>query len=80
MKIRHLFLLLCAGTLCMAACNGAGEADASFDTSNVPCTCGEPFNDIEGCSHDLCMSGEGNADNPDCVCGQMAFTTNMEDR
>jgi hypothetical protein len=39
----------------------------------VPCTCGEPVADIEGCAHLSCLRGERNPDNPDCVCGSLTI-------
>ena len=42
---------------------------SSSSTSDVPCTCGTPIADIEGCSNPVCLSGKHNPDNPNCVCG-----------
>lgn len=39
----------------------------------VPCTCGQPEADIEGCAHPACLRGERNPDNPDCVCGSLTI-------
>lgn len=80
MKIRHALIVLATGALLAVACKGNGEAEASFssDTYAAPCTCGEPFNDLEGCSHSLCMNGQGNPDNPNCVCGPFSFVNDME--
>ncbi len=36
--------------------------------SEVPCRCGSPEAALEGCGCALCMGGEGNSENPDCVC------------
>ena len=39
----------------------------------VPCTCGQPEADIEGCAHDACAHGKRNPENPDCVCGTLSI-------
>lgn len=41
--------------------------------SEVPCTCGQPAADIEGCAHDACLGGHRNPDNADCVCGTLTI-------
>lgn len=38
---------------------------------DIPCTCGTPMADVEGCAHPSCLAGEANPDNPDCVCGKL---------
>jgi hypothetical protein len=38
-------------------------------STEVPCTCGTPMGDLEGCAHPLCVAGKHNPANPDCVCG-----------
>ena len=38
---------------------------------DVPCRCGTPMGDLEGCVHPLCREGPSNPDNPDCVCGTL---------
>lgn len=40
---------------------------------DVPCTCGQPAADIEGCAHHLCLKGQRNPDNPDCICGSLTI-------
>jgi hypothetical protein len=65
--VRMLALLvLCTVPL---ACRSSSGAAAS----EVPCTCGEPTTDIEGCAHSSCLKGERNPDNPDCVCGSLSI-------
>ena len=49
------------------ACRGAEAAN------DIPCTCGQPATDIEGCAHPNCLAGERNPDNPDCVCGTLSI-------
>lgn len=39
----------------------------------VPCTCGQPVADVEGCAHEACAHGKRNPDNPDCVCGTLTI-------
>jgi hypothetical protein len=42
-------------------------------STEIPCTCGTPEAAMEGCAHPLCLAGENNPDNPDCVCGTLSF-------
>jgi hypothetical protein len=63
--LSRLFLL--ALVLTPLACRGTETA------ADIPCTCGEPATDIEGCAHPLCVSGKHNPDNPDCVCGTLSL-------
>ena len=68
MKILSILLL---ATLCMAlplACKSSSTAD-------IPCRCGTPMADLEGCAHPLCLAGKNNPANPDCVCGKLEFTS-----
>lgn len=39
--------------------------------SDVPCICGTAMGDLEGCAHALCIAGENNPENPNCVCGKL---------
>jgi hypothetical protein len=48
-------------------CRSGGSRD------EVPCTCGTPVADIEGCAHHACVKGMRNPDNPDCVCGTLSI-------
>lgn len=68
MKLTVCLLLGLVATL--GACKSAGD-DAA--TSQVVCTCGTPEGDFEGCAHPLCLKGERNPDNPNCVCGSLKF-------
>jgi hypothetical protein len=43
----------------------------STPKSTVPCICGQPEADLEGCAHHACLAGERNPENVDCVCGAM---------
>jgi hypothetical protein len=61
--MKYALTILCL-TLALGACR---SADKSY--SDAPCTCGTPEARFGGCAHPACMSGEGNPDNPDCVCG-----------
>jgi len=67
-KIAALALL----ALALGACKSP-QQDVDVDLSTVPCMCGEPEAAFEGCPHPKCLSGEGNPDNPDCVCGPLSF-------
>ena len=64
-KLRPLVLLaLCVVPL---ACRSSGAS------AEVPCTCGQPAADIEGCAHAACLRGQRNPANPDCVCGPLTI-------
>lgn len=43
----------------------------SSPAAEVPCRCGTPMADLEGCAHASCVKGEANPDNPECVCGKL---------
>lgn len=59
--------LLVAALATLAGCR-ANDPDPE---ATPACTCGTPMADFDGCAHPLCLSGEGNAENPDCVCGRL---------
>ena len=63
--LRTLALLTCLLAL------GCRSNPARF--TDVPCTCGQPAADIEGCAHEACVRGTRNPDNPDCVCGSLTI-------
>jgi hypothetical protein len=46
---------------------------SSTPAEDIPCTCGTPEADIEGCAHALCLAGKTNPENPDCVCGGLSI-------
>jgi len=60
-------LLLLALILLPVACRGTQSS------GDIPCTCGSPEADFEGCAHPKCLAGENNPDNPDCVCGTLSI-------
>ncbi|MFN0241765.1 MAG: hypothetical protein ACKVWV_02650 [Planctomycetota bacterium] len=62
MNTKHLFLAALA--LLPLGCRSTSEA-------SVPCTCGQPTTNLEGCAHSKCVAGETNTDNPSCVCGTL---------
>lgn len=71
MKSRIPFLL---GATLLGACLALGSCKSNepeVDLSSVPCTCGQPIAQIEGCAHPTCVSGERNPDNPDCLCAPL---------
>ena len=66
--MKHLFpLLLAVGCLLPAGCRSSSPAD------DVPCICGTPEADMQGCPHSTCAHGKRNPDNPDCVCGSLSI-------
>lgn len=73
MRIKSLAsLILFCGLLALSSCKSKDSApEAQYDPKSVPCTCGDPMTDVEGCANPKCISGEGNPDNPHCVCGTL---------
>ena len=65
-RISTALFLLCLTGLPLACKSSSSEA-----RTEVPCTCGTPAADIEGCAHATCLAGKTNPDNPDCVCGAL---------
>jgi len=57
----------------LAFCSVPLACRASAPQYEVPCICGQPAADIEGCAHHACLSGHRNPDNPDCVCGSLSI-------
>ena len=55
----------------MAALLLALGASCKSTKTDIPCRCGTPMADLEGCAHPACVSGHQNPDNPQCVCGQI---------
>ena len=51
---------------------------ANADSVEVVCICGTPEAAFDGCPHPLCLSGEGNPENPDCVCGGFDYESEKE--
>jgi len=65
--MKKLFpFLLAVGCLLPSGCRSASHAD------EMPCTCGTPEADMQGCLHS-CANGERNKDNADCVCGNLSI-------
>lgn len=67
MKRLSTILLLTALASLTAACK------SSSNSEELPCTCGTPDADVEGCAHASCMAGKTNPDNPQCVCGTLSL-------
>lgn len=66
MSMRALLTSVCFVAGLAVACKSPEKPDY------VPeCTCGQPETAFEGCLSPLCRSGEGNPDNPDCLCGPL---------
>ena len=66
MKLHVLLLIVLSGL--SLACKSTASSDA-----NIPCTCGQPEADLDGCAHATCLAGKTNPDNPDCVCGALSL-------
>lgn len=62
----HMLLAVALFLPLLPACTSTPEADSA-----VPCRCGTPLGDLEGCAHADCLAGRNNPDNPDCVCGTL---------
>ncbi len=58
-------------TLAAALLLTLGAACKSSASADIPCRCGTPMADLEGCAHPDCIAGKPNPDNPQCVCGQI---------
>jgi hypothetical protein len=63
-----LVTALCALPLGCRSSSSAATSDVV-----IPCTCGQPETDLEGCAHPTCLAGETNPANPDCVCGTFSL-------
>lgn len=60
----------------LSACLLAGLSFACHSTSSaadVPCICGTPEADLQGCPHRTCLAGQRNPDNAACVCGGLTL-------
>lgn len=66
MKIAVILILGMIATL-----NSCKGPSSKAEASATRCLCGTPEADFEGCANPMCMKGERNPDNPDCVCGPM---------
>ena len=66
MKTSCLLVLLALSGLSLGCRSGAARDE-------VPCTCGDPVADLEGCAHAQCLQGKLNPDNPSCVCGTLSI-------
>jgi hypothetical protein len=67
MKILTSLLLAASFLALPLACKSSSSSSAA----DIPCTCGTPMGDLEGCANPLCMSGKNNPANPKCVCGKI---------
>jgi hypothetical protein len=66
--MKHLSRALLAALACVPlACK------STPDTPELPCTCGTPAADLDGCVNPICSAGKTNPNNPDCVCGQLSI-------
>jgi len=73
--MKTLLPFLAALSLAVACASPAEDASAPAD---VPCRCGTPMGDLEGCAHSDCRAGRNNPDNPDCVCGTLEIPAAKE--
>ena len=66
-----IFPVLLLSLVALVGCR-SDDSDKAPDT-NYPCICGTPEASVKQCLHPLCLNGEGNPDNPDCVCGTLSI-------
>ena len=69
MKTPSTLPLLAA--LALGACGSSEPVSDDVDIPTADCICGTPEAAIQGCPHALCVSGEGNPENPECVCAPL---------
>jgi len=67
--IKTLFALLLMLAV-LAACQSDPKEEPATE---FPCTCGTDETAFHGCLHPLCVEGETNPDNLDCVCGTLSI-------
>jgi hypothetical protein len=67
--MKFAVILLLGAMVALGACKSSGS-DAATQAAQR-CICGTPEADFEGCSHPICLRGERNPNNPDCVCGPL---------
>lgn len=58
-------------TFLLAAVLTAVPTSCKSSQPQIPCRCGTPMADLEGCQHPSCQRGTLNPDNPNCVCGKL---------
>ena len=73
-----LSTILIMTCLSIGACGShqdrTGGAEAGPDTTPAQeCICGTREADLDGCPCGACASGEGNPDNPKCVCAPLTI-------
>lgn len=71
LSITVLLAAALAAALSVSSCKSQRHSPPDYDPSAVTCICGQPEERFDGCHHPLCMRGEGNPENPDCVCGSL---------
>lgn len=67
--MKYAQIVLLAGLALAGACKSTSSTSAN--SAEIPCTCGQPDADFEGCACPSCSNGVRNPDNPDCVCGPL---------
>lgn len=73
--MKSIVLLIVLGVLAStSACKSHSATDSKPSAkTTIPCTCGTPEAQIEGCANPICLSGKKNPDNPNCVCGGLTI-------
>ena len=72
MPMKLMTVLLVCGMIAIIPACKSNSADHKSSAA-VPCTCGTPEAQMEGCANPVCLSGKSNPDNPQCVCGTMTI-------
>lgn len=67
-----LFVMIALLATLSTSCKSTSDAD-------IPCRCGTPMADMEGCANPICRAGKNNPANPDCVCGTIEIPTAKKD-
>jgi hypothetical protein len=70
--MKFVLILMLGAVATLGSCKSSGNAAAQAAAER--CICGTPEADFEGCPHPLCLKGERNPDNPDCVCGPLKLS------
>ena len=65
--------LLLALPLFASCSSSSSKTDIAELSAGVECVCGDEDGELFGCFHPLCIQEHVNPNNPDCVCGPLAF-------
>ena len=66
-----MYRILLAATIGLSLLSCESTTPVEESREEVMCICGTPEADLVGCYCELCVSGEGNPDNPLCTCSPL---------